>query len=130
MVRLSCAAITSAKLPDDAAEDSFNISPALLGTDEGKPICPYTLHQTPSLAMAIRRGEWKYLDHKGSGGNKYPKQGLKDNVVENAPDAPGQLYNLETDPGETKNLYYECPEIVKELQGLLEKSKQSGRSRN
>ena len=80
--------------------------------------------------MAIRRGEWKYLDHKGSGGNKYPKQGLKDNVVENAPDAPGQLYNLETDPGETKNLYYECPEIVKELQGLLEKSKQSGRSRN
>ena len=129
-IMATCAAITSAKLPADAAEDSFNILPALLGTDEGKPIRPYTLHQTPSLAMAIRRGEWKYLDHKGSGGNKYPKQGLKDNVVENAPDAPGQLYNLETDPGETKNLYYECPEIVKELQGLLEKSKQSGRSRN
>jgi arylsulfatase A len=70
------------------------------------------------------------LDHKGSGGNKYPKQGLADNVVEQAPDAPGQLYNLEADPGETKNLYYEHPEIVKELKALLEESKQNGRSRS
>jgi arylsulfatase A-like enzyme len=129
-IMATCAAITGSELPVNAAEDSFNILPALLGRDEGKPIRPYTLHQTTSLAMAIRRGPWKYLDHKGSGGNKYPKQGLEDNVVEQAPDAPGQLYNLETDPGETKNLYYEHPEIVKELKALLEESKQSGRSRS
>ena len=41
---------------------------------------------------------------------------------------PGQLYNLNTDPGETINLYFKHPEIVKELKALLEHSKQSGRS--
>ena len=50
-------------------------------------------------------------------------------LPELAPDAPGQLYNLRTDPGETTNLYFKRPEIVKELKGLLEQSKQSGRSR-
>jgi len=49
-------------------------------------------------------------------------------IEDAAPDAPGQLYNLETDPGETKNLYYERLDIVKELKSLLETSKQSGRS--
>ena len=46
-----------------------------------------------------------------------------------APDAPGQLYNLATDPGETMNLYFQQPEIVTELKALLEQSKSSGRSR-
>jgi arylsulfatase A-like enzyme len=82
-----------------------------------------------SLALAIRRGKWKYLDHRGSGGNRYTKPILKPFVItDSAPEAPGQLYNLEKDPGETKNIYYEHPEIVKELKSLLETSKQSGRS--
>ena len=37
-----------------AAEDSYNILPALLGKDD-KPIRKYTLHQTMSLALAIRK---------------------------------------------------------------------------
>jgi hypothetical protein len=44
------------------------------------------------------------------------------------PDAPGQLYNLETDPGETTNLYSKHPEIVKRLKAQLETFKNSGRS--
>ena len=47
----------------------------------------------------------------------------------NAPDAPGQLYNLAKDPGETKNLYNEYPDIVKRLKEKLEEFKKSGRSR-
>jgi hypothetical protein len=38
-------------------------------------------------------------------------------------------YNLEADPGETRNLYFDQPQIVKELKTLLEQSKKSGRSR-
>ena len=45
-----------------------------------------------------------------------------------APGAPGQLYDLEKDPGETRNLYFEHPEVVAELKGLLEEAKESGRS--
>jgi len=49
-------------------------------------------------------------------------------LPEKAPDAPGQLYNLEDDPGETTNLYNEYPELVKELKALLDQSVESGRS--
>lgn len=50
-------------------------------------------------------------------------------LPDTAPGAPGQLYDLEADPGETKNLYFERLEIVKELKALLDQSKASGRSR-
>ncbi len=126
----TCAAITHYKLPENAAEDSFNILPALIGVDDGKAIRPFTLHQTIKLALAIRRGKWKYLDHKGSGGNNYAaRQDLKAYILpDTAPEAPGQLYNLENDPGETINLYFEHPSIVKELKALLDSSVENGRS--
>ena len=47
---------------------------------------------------------------------------------EKAPKAPAQLYNLDTDPGETNNLYFKNPEIVKELKARLGEYKKSGRS--
>ena len=127
----TAAAITKAKLPNNSAEDSYNILPALLGQDT-KPIRQYTLHQTMSLALAIRKGDWKYLDHKGSGGNNYARPGewgMKQYTLpEKAPDALGQLYNLKTDPGETTNLYFKHPKIVKTLKAKLEQFKKSGRS--
>ncbi len=127
----TCAAITGYEMPDDAAEDSFNILPALTGETRGEAIRPYTLHQTNRLDLAIRRGKWKYLDHKGSGGNNYrTRRGLTIYALpEKAPDAHGQLYDLENDPGETTNLYYEHPEIAKDLKALLDTSIANGRSR-
>jgi arylsulfatase A len=126
----TCAAITGAKLPNNAAEDSVDLLPVLLGKDDGKPVRDYTLHQTWTFQLAIRQGDWKYLDHPGSGGNRYtPESALAPFILpEDAPDAPGQLYNLASDPGETRNLYHRHPEIVTKLKALLEQSKASGRS--
>ncbi len=128
-VMATIAAISGAKLPDNAAEDSFNLLPALLG-ESTAPIRPYLLTQAfrGAQTLSIRRGPWKYLDHPGSGGNRYESSpGLKPLHI---PDpAPAALYNLDTDPGETKNLSSGRPEIVKELKALLEQSKASGRSR-
>ncbi len=130
-VMATCAAITGAKLPENAAQDSFNFLPALLGKPGGAEARPYTLHQTGSLALAIRKGPWKYLDHRGSGGNNYDKGQMKPFALpDSAPDAPGQLYNLASDPGETTNLYFKHPEVVRELKALLDSSKAAGRSRN
>ena len=129
-IMATVAAITEDKLPNNVAEDSYNILPALLGGSE--PVRQYTLHQTMSLALAIRKGQWKYLDHKGSGGNNYNRGGewgMKQFALpEKAPSAFGQLYNLETDPGETTNLYLEKPEIVAELKSKLEEFKRTRRS--
>jgi arylsulfatase A-like enzyme len=128
-IMATCAAIVDTQLPDNAAEDSVNILPILLGKDGGKPVREYTLHQTISLALAIRQGPWKYLDHRGSGGNNYDKGEMKPfALTDTEPTAPGQLYNLETDPGETTNLYFKEPEMVKQLKALLDASKASGRS--
>jgi arylsulfatase A-like enzyme len=128
-VMATCAAIVEANLPNGAAEDSYNLLPVLLGKQAEEPVRRYTLHQTISLALAIRRGPWKYLDHKGSGGNNYGRSHLKKfTLADTAPKAPGQLYNLKDDPGETTNQYFKHPEIVKELKTQLEKYKSSGRS--
>ena len=82
-----------------------------------------------SLALAIRQGDWKYLDHRGSGGNDYSRGQLKslEHVGEDQ-DAPSQLYNLRTDPAESKNLLGQHPEIATELKAKLEEIKSSGRS--
>ena len=105
--------------------------PALLGKDSG-PIRPYLLQQSfgGPRTLSIRRGHWKYLDHAGSGGNRYDNNPeLKPFILpDTAPGAPGQLYDLESDPGEKVNLYLERPEIVKELKALLDSSKASGRT--
>ena len=132
-VMATCAAVVGANLPDSAAEDSYNILPVLLGTQGDKPVRQYMLQQTITLAMSIRRGNWKYLDHKGSGGNSYTRGGrwsMKPYALkELAPNAPGQLYDLSVDPGETTNLYFKHPQIVKELKAKLDHYKASGRSR-
>ena len=129
-VMATVAAITGATLPHDAAEDSFNLLPVLEGKATA-PIRPYLLTQAfgGERTLSIRRGAWKYISLRDSGGNNYTTPALKSFALpEAAPDAPGQLYNLESDPGETTNLYFQRPELVAELKALLEKSKTEGRS--
>ncbi len=130
-VMATAAAITGAELPHDAAEDSFNLLPALEGKAAGS-IRPYLLTQAfrGARTLSIRRGEWKYIDHPGSGGNNYATDELKPFALpESEPNLPAQLYNLAHDPGETTNLYLKHPEIAAELKTLLERSRSTGRSR-
>jgi len=130
-VMATIAAIVDTKLPSNAAEDSYNMLPAFLGQDK-EPIRRYILQQGFGGAryLAIRRGKWKYLAHKGSGGNNYESHPLleKCGLPDTAPNAPGQLYDLETDPGETKNLYFDYSATVDELKSLPAESIDSGRS--
>jgi len=48
-------------------------------------------------------------------------------LEEKSPDAPGQLYDLDQNPGETNNLYFKHPEVVKRLKAKLDQAKKSGR---
>ena len=97
----TCAAVVDAKLPNDAAEDSYDLLPVLLVKQGDTPVRPFLLQQTWTLQMSVRRGEWKYLDHKGSGGNDYDRDSSEMKpfaIPDTASNAPGQLYNLKTDP--------------------------------
>ncbi len=124
------ASVVGYRLPDSAATDSFDMLPVMLGIQEtGVSVRPHMLTQSFRGEFQVRQGNWKYLDHQGSGGNNY-ERGLiaKYALPDSAPDAPGQLYNLDSDPGETKNLYFEAPEKRDELKALLNQLKDSGRS--
>lgn len=124
------ASVVGYELPDDAAVDSYDMLPAMLGTqDEAKSIRPHMLTQSFRGEFQLRQGDWKYLDHMGSGGNDYGKGIMKAYALpELAPDATGQLYNLKSDPGETTNLFFKEEAKRKEMQQLLEHLKSSGRS--
>ena len=124
------ASVVGYTLPDDAATDSFDMLPAMLGTqDRTKSIRPHLLTQSFRGEFQIRQGQWKYLDHPGSGGNSYDQDSLKRYALpETAPGAPGQLVDLEKDPGERTNLFFTEEARRKQLQELLERLKSSGRS--
>jgi len=124
------ASVVGYKLSDDVATDSYDMLPAMLGTQDPKrSIRPHLLTQSFRGEFQIRKGDWKYLDHKGSGGNKYDKGSLaKYALPETEPEAPGQLFNLSSDPGETTNLFFKKPEKCQQMQDLLKQLKQSGRS--
>ncbi|MDB4717998.1 sulfatase-like hydrolase/transferase [Verrucomicrobia bacterium] len=124
------ASIVDFTLPDDAAVDSFDMLPVMTGKqDPAKPVRPHLLTQSFRGEFQIRKGKWKYLDHQGSGGNNYERGALKKyEIKETAPEAPGQLYDLAADPQETINLYFKKAEVRRELQALLQRLKQEGRS--
>ena len=130
-VMSTVAEIVNFDLPDDAAEDSFSMLPEMLGK-QSEPIRPYLLMQGfgGKRYLAIRRGKWKYLAHKGSGGNNYETHAMlkQYRLPDTAPDSKGQLFDLESDPGETINLALEYPEITTELGVLLQNSLDAGRS--
>ena len=129
-IMATLASVTGYSLPDEAARDSFDLLPVMLGQrKDADPVRPHLLTQSFRGEFQLRVGDWKYLDHQGSGGNNYDRGILQKYAVrEEAPTAPGQLYHLGRDPGEKHNLYFKEGAKRKEMQVLLEKLKESGRS--
>jgi arylsulfatase A-like enzyme len=121
------AALLDIRLPDDAAEDSYNILPALLGERLDKPIREAVVHHSCNGKFAIRQGEWVFIDAPTGDDNKEPDWLKKERGYE-PHSHPGELYDLSQDLSERRNLYAEHPEIVQRLKALLEKYKAEGRS--
>jgi arylsulfatase A-like enzyme len=110
----SFAALAGRDVPADAAPDSFNVLPALLG--QSKKGREHLLEH--SGVVAIRKGPWKLIPARPQPPNARRQVG-----------GPVELYNLAQDIGETKNVAAENPEIVRELAAMLEKQRTSGRTR-
>ncbi len=115
----TCAALANCQLPNNAAEDSYNLLPVLLGNDHQTPLREATIHHSYNGIFAIRQGPWKLILGKGGGGW---------NVGETTDDSEIQLYNMKEDPSEKRNIYREHPDVVEHLTQLLEKYKTEGRS--
>ncbi len=113
----TCADILGAKLPADAGVDSFTILPVLRGGKDAEPTHPFVIHHSIKGRFAIRKGDWKFIAARGSGGWSKGDDGK-----------PGQLYHMATDREESHNLVDAKPEIVAELARLLEAAVGNGRT--
>ena len=126
----TAAAIVGAKLPDNAAEDSINVLPVLLGEKSGGPAREATVHHSANGKFAIRKGDWVFID--ATTGDDNGKSGepawFKEERGYVKNDQPGELFNVHDDLPQRQNQYAEHPEIVRELKTLLEKYKRDGRS--
>ena len=112
-VYATIASIVGESAAADAGEDSVSFLPALLGKDFAAR--ESLIHHSMNGTFSIRRGPWKLIDGLGSGGFTAPARRKPE---EGEP--PGQLYNLQDDRAETRNVYAEHPELVAELRALLE----------
>lgn len=119
----TCADITGQALPENAAEDSVSMLPALLGTATN-PLREAVVHHSINGTFSIRRGDWKLELCPGSGGWSFPRPGSP--AEKNLP--PLQLYNLKHDISETTNLHTKHPDVVDELTELLQSYVDRGRS--
>jgi arylsulfatase A-like enzyme len=115
----SFAALAGQKLGEDAAPDSFNVLPALLG--ESKQGREWIVEH--SRALSMRKGEFKMIE-----ANAGP-QIQKNTNTETGSGAAPQLYRVADDIGERRDLAAQMPDKVKELQALLDKVKASPRTR-
>jgi arylsulfatase A-like enzyme len=115
----SLAALTGAKIPEDAAPDSFNELPAILG--QSKNGRKYLIEHAGTLS--IIEGNWKLILPS----NK-PK--VNQTHTELGNDPKPQLYDLATDIGETHNVAEEHPDVVARLNTLLEKVRTEPKTRS
>ena len=108
------AAIVGERLSEQDRSDSRNMLPAMLGQSTQQHTREFAIHHSLWGTFAIRRGPWKMIPARGSGGFTRPR------TIEPAPGEPtGQLYHLGNDPSETRNLWNEYPEIVSDLRQRL-----------
>lgn len=95
------------------SEDGLDQSALMLGSQtKGRSTI---VHHAFDGTFAIRKGPWKLILGKDSGGFS---KNLK--ITGMPVDTDGQLYNLTEDPGEIHNRYGEFPDKVAELSGLLQ----------
>jgi hypothetical protein len=118
------------KLPADAAPDSFNLLPVLLGQTTAKPVREATVHHAGSGKFAIRKGDWVFIDSPSGNDNgvRGEPDWFKQERGYEAHTQPGELFNLREDLIERRNIFAERPAVVRELKSLLEQYQQRGRS--
>jgi arylsulfatase A-like enzyme len=119
-------------------KDSINVLPSLLSNPDKPLRTELLLAPRHSRNVAIRKDNWMYIGARGSGGFTGSKPndhawggppaaafaGSVNSDIHNGKLKPGappaQLYDLKSDLSQTKNLYRQNPEIVKQMEKLLD----------
>ncbi len=122
----SLAALTEVPLPDDACLDSHNVLGALLGEGDTKGR-EHLIQQDNGRGgnYGYRVGKWKLQRHDA----KRARNVVVENKLANTPVPRYRLFDLAEDPGESRNLMEEHPDIAQKLIAELEAHLARGRTR-
>jgi len=99
----TCAELAGTTVPAGVPCDGLSVLPLLRGGKApSREYFYWELHEG-TFIQALRAGNWK--------------------AVRNGPDSPLELYDLKTDPGESKDLAAETPDIVARQEKLMEEAR-------
>lgn len=124
----TCATITGSPLPADAAEDSVDILPALIGGTVGREA---GVTVGISGKAALRQGDWVLIAAPTGRENPAPRgepDWFREQRGYTAHDAKYELFNLRADPAQQANLAATEPGRVEAMLAILEKYRSAGRS--
>ena len=141
------AALVNYKLKQGQAPDSFNMLQAIVGEPKTAIRGHLLINSSKLENVSLRKGDWTYISGQGGGGFGPREEGKSafggpkalqfvgqensdienGKIIEDAP--PAQLYNLSEDLPQSKNLYKEQPEVVKEMENALRLIKNSIQTR-
>lgn len=122
----SLAALTGTPLPADACLDSFDVSGALLGKAGAKGREHLIQQDNGQVGnYGFRVGNWKLVRHD----SKTARNTVVEQQLANTPVPQFQLFDLAKDPGETKDVSAENPDVAERLKARLAGYIAAGRSR-
>ena len=114
------AELVGAELPKRKI-DGLNIWPLFAGYAKAKnPHEAYFFYYAQNELQAVRSGQWKLVlphDYRTLGGRPGGRDGVPAKY-EQATVTASELYDLQRDPGEKKNLAAQHPEVVRRLETL------------
>lgn len=121
----SIAAVTGYTLPNasEAAEDSFDVSKAWLGTKYEGTLRPDLIVHSADGNFAIRKGPWKWIEGVPADDVRPASKKARADQMKR------MLYDLKYDIAEVTEISEKHPDVVKELEPLLNRYRDGGYSR-
>lgn len=127
------AGILGVPLPKGQAEDSFDVLRAFTETKPGPPVRDHVILQAANATYAIRMGEWKLIERSDAPEFESARNKRKAAAAEKKRKAaaarPDELYNLKSDPAETRDVRGQNPELAAKMKQLLNEARQRGFTR-
>ena len=98
----------------ESGMDSVSFLSVLTGREDS--VRTFSIHHSLAGVFAMRQGDWKMIEGRGSGGFTNPKR-----FPIKAGQPPGQLYHLGDDPQEKRNQWFDHPRRIEQMSKTLDK---------
>jgi arylsulfatase A-like enzyme len=130
-VLATVAGILKVPLHPGQAEDSFDVSRALTEQHSGAPVRDHVILQSADAVYTFREGDWKFVERTGA--PLVPPRNKKKADAKakrkNSDTHQDELYNLKSDPAESKNVIVENAELAAKMKRRLAQARQAGYTR-